>query len=169
MAVYGGGSYVVYYPRSPDHEQPSRNCPRTPAPPATGTSVAPGSPATTPEHYGNPVPITARPRDPEGVHGACGRGGRGVRKQPWGCPCVTGMPDTDQMDIGAACVPGCMRVENVVSTGMSVCGRRVSIGTYIGDRGRRRGIVAIRHRFFSTSCSSTEPAGGKFARSAFLS
>ena len=43
-----GGSCEVYYPRSPDHQQPSRKCPRTSARPATGTSVAAGSPATAP-------------------------------------------------------------------------------------------------------------------------
>ena len=89
------GSYVVYYPRYTDHEQTSHNCPRTTAPSGTGTYVAPGSPATTAEHYRNPVPIPARPRDPGGLHGARGRGGRGVRKQACGCPCVTGMPGTD--------------------------------------------------------------------------
>ena len=67
-----GGSYVVYYPRYTDREQTSRNCPRTPAPSGTGTYVAPGSPATTAEHYRNPVPIPARPRDPGGLHGARG-------------------------------------------------------------------------------------------------
>ena len=39
-----GGSCVVYYPRSPDHQPPCRKCPRTSASPATGASVAAGSP-----------------------------------------------------------------------------------------------------------------------------
>ena len=43
-----GGSCEVHYPRSPDHQQPSCKCPRTSARPATGTSVAAGSPAAAP-------------------------------------------------------------------------------------------------------------------------
>ena len=61
------GSYVVYYPRSLVHQQPSRDCPRTPAGAARGTSVASGSPATTPGHSRNHKPIPACPRD-SGCH-----------------------------------------------------------------------------------------------------
>ena len=43
-----GGSCEVHYPRSPDHQQPSRKCRRTSARPAMGTSVAAGSPAAAP-------------------------------------------------------------------------------------------------------------------------
>ena len=42
--VMAGGACAVYYPRSPDHQQPPRKCPRTSACPATGASVAAGSP-----------------------------------------------------------------------------------------------------------------------------
>lgn len=42
--VMVGGACAVYYPRSPDHQQPPRKCPRTSASPATGASVAAGSP-----------------------------------------------------------------------------------------------------------------------------
>ena len=70
------GSYVVYYPRSPVHQQPSRDCPRTPAGAARGTSVASGSPATTIGHSRNPSPYPPANEIQAATNGARTRGAR---------------------------------------------------------------------------------------------
>ena len=66
---------IMYYSRPPEPQQPSRNWPRTPARPATGTSVALSS---HPPSGALPCHETphARPRGSDGQHEARGREGR---------------------------------------------------------------------------------------------
>ena len=82
---------IIYYPPSPDHQQPSRKWSRTSARPVTGTFVAPDGPRV-PHHRGHsrePEPPWSRPpRGSQGQHGA--RGGRGASR----CGPVSGRPPT---------------------------------------------------------------------------
>ena len=61
-----GRTYVVYYPRSPAPQQPSRKFPWTPGRPATDTSVAPVSPAATTRDYSDTEDPAASPRNSGG-------------------------------------------------------------------------------------------------------
>ena len=147
---------IMYYSRPPEPQQPSRNWPRTPARPATGTSVALSS---HPPSGALPCHETphARPRGSDGQHEARGREGSpeaGLHPDAHPAP---------ELHAGAANIGG-GRVGvrghgsaggggNPGATDVYVAGRadvRMDLrhGYCVsGDRG------SIRRRCFSTSCT----------------
>ena len=93
---------IMYYPRPPDHQQPSRKGPRIPARPDMGTSVAPGfpthlvTPVNTNPH--SPVRPVFRMASIRPWAGGCVR----VHPGPHACPMHLGARQVGARDHGSA-------------------------------------------------------------------